>query len=655
MIKTLLIANRGEIACRIIRTCQEMGIRTVAVYSDADADALHVALADEAIHLGGSPAKESYLNIDALLDAAQRTEADTVHPGYGFLAENASFAHAVNEAGLTWVGPQADVIEKMGDKRAAKRLLSDVPYVPGYTDDDQSDQVLLQAAGEIGYPIMVKAAAGGGGKGMRRVNHPDDLLDALAAARREALQAFSDDTLMLEKLLIQPRHIEVQIIGDQYGQVIALGERECSIQRRHQKIIEESPAYGLSDDLRHALHQTAVNIGEQLLYQNAGTVEFLLDSDGQFYFMEMNTRLQVEHPVTEAVYAIDLVRWQLEIAQGASLQDLLPPFADLDDFAYEPDGHAIEVRVYAEDPYNQFLPTTGKVLRWQVPQGVRVDAGIRDGDTITPYYDPMVAKIIAHGHDRRTAIRKLAYALSQAVLSGLTHNISFLRAVLMHNDHLQGTLSTEFIDNHPELLESNTDLPAPVLIALALSRSHNNMSYWRNNPYRPIERRYQYREAVLSVQLTANKDKTYQAQVGDTVYQVRVIANENTFWTLEIDGHRQKVHTVSGINDQWWIQFAGKSYRLDWQSPLPNPATRQVRSQGSLRAPMPGKIISVLVSVGQEVSAGATLMIMEAMKMEHRIQAPYAGTVTHIVYNLDDSVQQDDELLTITAHGDSDA
>lgn len=645
MIRKLLIANRGEIACRIIRTCQEMGIFTVAVFSDADANALHVLQADEAVHIGASPAPESYLNIEKIIEAAKRTNADAIHPGYGFLAENATFAQAVIDAGLTWVGPQPDVIAAMGNKREAKNLLQDILYVPGYTGENQSDEALIAAASEIGYPIMIKAAAGGGGKGMRSVNSEAEMTDALAAARREAKQAFGDDSLMLEKLLIRPRHIEVQIIGDNHGHVIALGERECSIQRRHQKIIEETPASGLDDSLREAIHQTAVSIGKQLNYSNAGTVEFLLDSDNNFYFMEMNTRLQVEHPVTEMVYALDLVRWQLEIAQGTSLYDLLPPFVEPEYFQFEPDGHAIEVRVYAEDPTNNFLPVTGDILRWQAPPHVRTDAGVQSGDTVTTYYDPMLAKIIAHGNNRQTAIRKLDRALAQLQFMGMRNNVAFLRRVLIHEDHLTGNISTQFLDEHPELMGIEETVPDIALIAASSAKS-NGTSRWRNNPNRPIRHEFAIADKTFEI-LLSYQSNNYQVKIGETEHSVSLQSTGNNNYNLFVDSHLHRV-TVIQNDDNYWVHNLEGTHHLKWLTPLPIPQNN-VSEQGSLRAPMPGQVVSILVEAGQAVSSGDVLLIIEAMKMEHRIEAPYDGTIEQIYYNEGDTVQQDTILLALKA------
>jgi len=646
MIRKLLIANRGEIACRIIRTCREMGIFTVAVYSDADAKALHVEMADEAVHLGASPAPESYLNSEKILAAAETTGADAIHPGYGFLAENAAFAQAVREAGLAFVGPSAEAIARMGDKRAAKEFLRNVPYVPGYIGEEQSDDAFLAAAERVGYPIMVKAAAGGGGKGMRLVADSVAMPDALASAQREAQQAFGDTTLMLEKALIRPRHIEVQIIGDEYGNVIALGERECSIQRRHQKIIEESPAFGLSPELRSALHQTAIRAAQQLNYSNAGTIEFLLDADENFYFMEMNTRLQVEHPVTEMVYGVDLVRWQIEIAQGTNLHDLLPPFVDAAYFDYEPSGHAIEVRVYAEDPANQFLPVSGTVLHWQEPDFVRVDSGIRSGDAVGVQYDPMLAKIIAHGRDRGEAIRKLDRALAKLQFLGMRNNIRFLRRVLMHEDHLTGDISTQFLEEHSELMQAEGAISPTVLIAGALAQPGLE-NPWRNNINRPIRHHFQFEDKSYELLLAPQNGQNFTAKIGDETFVVFLHEQKMHTFTLTVNGHRQVVTVMPVEGDEWWIHTLEDTYKICWLTPLPVPQSDE-QAKGSLHSPLPGRVIQVLVTEGQAVQAGDVLVIIEAMKMEHRIEAPIAGMVTDVFFAEGDMVQADEVLVGLS-------
>jgi acetyl/propionyl-CoA carboxylase alpha subunit len=649
LIRKILIANRGEIACRIIRTCREMGIATVAVYSDADARALHVEMADEAIHIGANPAPESYLNGEKIIAAARRTGSDAVHPGYGFLAENADFAQTCVDAGLIFIGPPPSAIAAMGKKRESKLMLRGIPLVPGYNGEDQSDAALVAAARDIGYPIMVKASASGGGKGMRQVDSPEDLPTALETARREAKQAFGDDTLILERVVREPRHIEVQIFGDKHGNVIALGERECTIQRRHQKIIEETPSTALTPSLRAEMFAAAASIGTQLGYTNAGTVEFLLDDQKHFYFMEMNTRLQVEHPITEETTGFDLVRWQIMVAEGF-------PLPDMDVY---PAGHAIEVRIYAEDPANDFLPTVGKILRWRPPEDVRVDTGVRSGDEISVYYDPMVAKIIAYGEHRDGAIRRLDYALSQLQLLGLRSNISFLRRVLTHPDHLAGNITTAFITQHPELLKEENPPSTAAWVAAAVAQlamaSKNGASpvsgqHWRNNPFRPIRQRFKWGKQITEILLTPDSDHFYHATIAGQSHEVQVWQYSETAISLSIDGHRQHVTVVPGTGSQWWVHSNGYTGMLEWLDPLPE-AAHSRNAAGSLRAPMPGQIRAVNVSAGQSVKAGDVLVILEAMKMEHRIKAPGDGIVTAIHFQVGQSVSADAALLEIRPLG----
>ena len=641
MIRKILIANRGEIACRIIRTCREMGIQTIAVYSDADARALHVEMADEAIHLGASPAAESYLHVEKLIAAARRAGADAVHPGYGFLAENAGFARAVLAADLIFIGPPPEAIELMGSKRGAKLLLKGIPVVPGYTGDDQSDERLLAEAERIGCPIMVKASAGGGGKGMRQVNTLADLPAALQAARREALQAFGDDTLLLERVVQDPRHVEVQIFGDKLGNIIALGERECTIQRRHQKIIEETPSTALTPQLRAEMFAAAASVGTQLGYYSAGTVEFLVDADRNYYFMEMNTRLQVEHPITEETTGFDLVRWQIMVAEGY-------PLPDMDVY---PAGHAIEVRIYAEDPANEFLPATGTILRWRNPTEVRVDTGVRTGDEVSVYYDPMLAKVIAYGEHRAGAIRRLDHALAQLQLLGLRNNIGFLRRVLLHPDHLAGNITTNFIAQHPELLDADVPVPPAALIAAALVRSglHDpHSAHWRNNPFRPVRECFRHGDRQFAILLTPRSAGAFTAQLDEQTLagQVEPVGDGDLILTLE--GRRQSVTIVSG-GDVWWAHADGHAWALTWVSPLPE-GRRSLAAEGSLHAPMPGQVRAVFVEIGQRVAKGETLLILEAMKMEHRIKAPYDGQVSALHYQVGQSVQADAVLLELRPH-----
>ncbi len=637
MIRKLLIANRGEIACRIIRTCREMGIATVAIYSDADTNALHVELADEAIHIGASPATESYLNINKIIDAAKRTGADSIHPGYGFLAENAEFAYRVIAEDLTFIGPPPSTIEAMGRKQAAKLLLQGVPLVPGYSGDEQSDEVLIAEAEKIGFPLMVKASAGGGGKGMRQVDSPEHLSDALAVARREAMQAFGVDVLILEKVIINPRHIEVQIFGDQRGNIIALGERECTIQRRHQKIIEETPSDAVDDDLRARMFAAAVSVGEQIGYYSAGTVEFLVDEDGEFYFMEMNTRLQVEHPVTEMVFGIDLVRWQLLISEGYPVTEM----------NLQPNGHAIEARIYAEDPANGFLPVTGKILHWQAAASVRVDTGVRTGDDISVYYDPMLAKVITHAKTRIQAIRRLDHALTKLQLLGIKNNIGFLRRVLMHEDHLVTEINTNFIAEHPELLTLEDTLPEIVLVSAAVAQQPGT-GHFRNNPNRPIRHTFRHKDNDYEILLSPQKEAgTFSVEIDDEIHHLITQPHDNGKWTMILNGHRQHIVLANDDDNTCWVYTQMGTYALKWISPLPLPGTR-AENAGSLRAPMPGQVVTVIVEVGQQVEQGALLMTLEAMKMEHRIEAPYAGTVDKIHYKVGDPVQAEAVLLEMT-------
>jgi geranyl-CoA carboxylase alpha subunit len=638
MINKLLIANRGEIAIRIIRTCQEMGIRTIVVYSDADKDSLAVEMADEAVYIGESEPSKSYLNMEAIIQAANRTNANAIHPGFGFLAENAQFAYLVNSNGFIFIGPTPGTIEGMGDKRVSKILLHEVPFVPGYIGEDQDNDTLTKEATNIGYPIMVKATAGGGGKGMRLVHEPKDLISAIESARREAEQAFGNGSLMLERAIIEPRHIEVQIFGDQFGNVVAVGERECSIQRRHQKIVEETPSSALSPELRANICDTAVNIARQIAYVGAGTVEFLLDAHENFYFMEMNTRLQVEHPVTEMVYGVDLVRWQIQVARGLSLDEIIG------DNDLTPHGHAIEVRVYAEDPANHFLPVIGKVLHFEAAPHVRTDSGIRSGDMITPYYDPMIAKVIAWGETRVDAIRKLEDALARTKLLGLNNNIAYLRRILTTPEHLAGLITTNFVNEHAELLNPDIELE-PIALVVATIARNNATTHWRNNPNRGIHETFSYQGVTHTLNLIPIAPNKFDLRLGDFQYALEVNRITNNQITVTIDGHRNTATVVSSGVD-WWVHTLDNTYHLQWVNPLPLPIDES-ESAGSLRAPMPGKVIQVLVEVGQTVEKGTVLLILEAMKMEHRIEAPHAGIVENIRYQPGDIVQADEVLLAL--------
>src|SRR5579859_1291364 len=659
IIRKVLIANRGEVACRIMRACRSMGIATVGVFSTVDAQARHVREADEAIYIGDNPATASYLNIPALIQAARLSGADAVHPGYGFLAENADFATACLEAGLIFIGPTPEAIRRMGSKREAKILMqaADVPTVPGYQGEDQSDATLIAAAQKIGYPLMVKAAAGGGGKGMRVVTEAEALPDALAAARRESLGAFGDDTLILERVIAPARHVEFQIFGDQHGQIIHLGERECSIQRRHQKIIEETPSTALTPELRARMAAAALTVGRTLSYTNAGTVEFILDPTGDFYFLEVNTRLQVEHPVTELVTALDLVRWQILLAEGHSL-----PLSQ-DDITFT--GHAIEARVYAEDPANGFLPATGHITVWREPsgEGVRVDAGIATGTIVSPYYDPMLAKISAHGVDREEALRRLERALAHTTLFGVRNNLAFLRRVLLHPAHVAGQLSTAFLDHHAGQLLAPATSPvqgisgietAALVAALARQRTGSPLRYWRNNFNRPVIERFSDGEsedtALIEVRLTPISPNRYAAILIHGAHEAAVALDlreqAGIDITVALDGHLLRATTLATGGGGWDVKVGDDSYRLTWRSPLPEPEL-PAGSAGSLAAPMPGQVLAVLVAQGQAVSAGDPLLILEAMKMEHTIRAPSDGLVAALHFGSGDQVPAGATLVTI--------
>ena len=661
MIESVLIANRGEIAGRIIRACHKLGLRAVAVYSDAEADSPHVMAADAAVRLGPAPAADSYLNVAALLRAAARAGADAVHPGYGFLAENAAFARACAEAGLVFIGPSPEAIATMGDKRAARQLAAGLglPVLPGYDDPAQDEATLMGEAARIGFPLMVKAAAGGGGRGMRLVGGPDELPAALAGARREAAAAFGNGDLLLERAVLRPRHVEVQVFGDSHGRVLHLGERECSVQRRHQKVIEESPSPAVGPALRAEMGAAAVALAAAVGYVGAGTVEFLLDEAGRFTFLEMNTRLQVEHPVTELVTGIDLVAWQLRVAAGEAL-----PWAQ-DEIALS--GHAIEARLYAEDPAADFRPTGGAVLLWQPPtgEGVRVDDGIRSGSVIGGHYDPLLAKIIAAGPTRADALRRLGRALADTVLFGLTTNLAYLRAIVAHPAFVApDALSTRFLaealpDWRPALPPEER---ATALIAVALvqwqHQSAGGPGYWRNNPGQPPPLRYRVGDETAEVYL---RPVAWQAgrftaalslveRVGNSLYNValtvdRRVANPPYKFDFTMDGLRRRV-VLAAEGDDWWAQTAAGPLLITALPLLPEPK-RAAGSGSSLRAPLPGTVLAVLVEVGERVAEGQPLVKLEAMKMEYTIRAAAAGVVEAIRHVPGDSVAADAELIEL--------
>ena len=660
--RRLLIANRGEIACRIIRTARRLGIATVAVHSDADRDARHVRLADQAVRIGPAAARQSYLDIDALLAAARASGADAVHPGYGFLSENADFAAACAAAGLVFVGPPPAAIRAMGSKSEAKRLLEDagVPLTPGYHGERQDEATLLAEADRIGWPLLIKASAGGGGKGIRRVDRREDFAAALAACQREAAAAFGDARVLIERCILRPRHIEVQVFADTHGRAIHLGERDCSIQRRHQKVLEEAPAPGMTAERRAAMGQAAVNAALRVGYVGAGTVEFIVAPDGEFFFMEMNTRLQVEHPVTEMITGLDLVEWQLRIAAGEPL-----PLAQHE---VRLDGHAVELRLYAEDPARGFLPSPGRILHWRQPTtvpGVRLDTGVDAGDEITPHYDAMIAKLIAHGADRDQAFARLRQALRENFLVGPRDNLGFLARLIDTRAVRAADLDTDLIDRErgalfadPEPLPREAWLAA--LAALLLdeaaadpsSAGHRGgaapgASPWAARDGFRLAGTYQRRVTLAS---TTNGEERRVLQVryaadgwqvtfddaaasgstggtatgGDTV-ALRATHEADGMLALGIDGRRLIAQTF--VHDgTLHVRVDGRQAAVAFIDPR-EPSGGDEAAEGGLRSPMPGRVVVLHVRAGDRVRRGAALLALEAMKMEHVITAPADGVV----------------------------
>jgi propionyl-CoA carboxylase alpha chain len=641
VIRTLLVANRGEIARRIVRTAHAMGIATVAVYADGDALAPFVREAGVAIALRGQSAAETYLDSAKVLAAAQKVGADAIHPGYGFLSENAAFAQAVLDAGMTWVGPTPEAIAAMGDKLAAKTLMEQagVPTLPSVTLPEDADLSTVN----VGFPALVKASAGGGGKGMRVVERQEDLADAVAGARREALAAFGDGTVFLERYLTGARHVEIQILGDSHGNLVHLGERECSIQRRHQKVIEEAPSPAVDADLRARMGEAGLLAAKAIGYQNAGTVEFLLASDGSFFFLEVNTRLQVEHPVTEAVTGLDLVREQLLVAQGEALA-----FGQAD---VSLTGHAVEARLYAEDPANDFLPVTGTVLHWAPADGARFDSGIESGSVVGVEFDPMLAKVIAHAPTRQEAALKLALALERTSVHGTTTNRDFLVATLRHPSFLAGDTTTDFIErvDPPRSREVYVGQVqhAAVLVALAAQawrRAASPMgrfpSGFRNSVLPPETFRWRHGDLELEVSYRSLRDGTFAVTVDDSAWTARVLAVTDEEIEAEIDGVRHRC-PIRQHENRWW---AG-DLELHLVPRFPEPEAEVV--EGGLVAPLPGGVIAVEVAPGDTVVAGQLLVIVEAMKMEHRITAPTAGTVAEVRAAVGDQVASGDLLVVL--------
>ncbi|MEW2245838.1 acetyl-CoA carboxylase biotin carboxylase subunit [Streptomyces sp. NPDC006975] len=636
MFDTVLVANRGEIAVRVIRTLRSMGVRSVAVFSDADADARHVREADTAVRIGPAPAAESYLSVERLLEAARRTGAQAVHPGYGFLAENAGFARACEEAGLVFIGPPADAIALMGDKIRAKETVqaAGVPVVPGSSGSGLSDEELAEAAREIGMPVLLKPSAGGGGKGMRLVRDAAALADEIAAARREARASFGDDTLLVERWIDRPRHIEIQVLADGHGNVVHLGERECSLQRRHQKIIEEAPSVLLDEATRAAMGEAAAQAARSCGYRGAGTVEFIVPGGdpSQYYFMEMNTRLQVEHPVTELITGLDLVEWQLRVAAGEPLG-----FSQED---VRLTGHAVEARLCAEDPARGFLPSGGTVLRLREPQGdgVRTDSGLSEGTEVGSLYDPMLSKVIAYGPDRATALRKLRAALAETVTLGVQTNAGFLRRLLAHPAVVSGDLDTGLVERVVDGLVP-ADVPEEVYEAAAavrLEALRPSGEGWVDPFSVPSGWRMGGTPKPVSFPLRVTEPVEYTPRGTHTVTEDTV--------AVTLDGVRHTFHRAAD-----WLGRDGDAWHVRDHDPVAASLTRAAHGGAdSLTAPMPGTVTVVKVAVGDEVTEGQSLLVVEAMKMEHVISAPHAGTVAELDVTPGTTVAMDQVLAVIT-------
>jgi 3-methylcrotonyl-CoA carboxylase alpha subunit len=652
-IQKILIANRGEIARRIMRTCRKMGIATVAVYSDADADMPFVAEADEAVRLGPAPSSESYLRIDKILEAAALTGSDAVHPGYGFLAENAAFAEACSEADVIFIGPTADAIAAMGSKREAKALVqkAGVPVIPGYDGANQDPAVLAQEAMKIGFPVLLKASAGGGGKGMKLVREERGLSDAIASAAREGQSAFGDPTLLVEKYIDDPRHVEIQILGDAHGNLIHLNERECSIQRRHQKIIEEAPSPALDAALRNRMGEAAVLCGKAIGYQNAGTVEFILAPDRSFYFLEVNTRLQVEHPVTECLTGLDLVEEQIRVAQGEALRTSQE--------AVRFEGAAVEVRLYAEDPSAGFLPQSGKVVDWSLPaaEGLRVDSGVETGSEVGIHYDPMLAKIITSGESRDVALQRMRRALTSLSVQGLTTNREFLLRVLGHSAFIAGEIDTHFIDRHLGdglLDEPSEDNAREAAVAAALAeQQESNLrrelvphvpSGWRNNYHTPQWVEYAAGERDIRVEYRHLGDDRFTLWLGDEARDVRIVSWSSPYLVFEDGAHRQRARVIFD-GERVFVHSPGFDASLQRKPRFPDKSL--AIPAGGCVAPMPGKVIELRVAEGDAVQAGQVLLIMEAMKMEHTVTAPHAGTVAQVSVSAGDQVDADALMVVV--------
>ncbi|OUM00232.1 acetyl/propionyl/methylcrotonyl-CoA carboxylase subunit alpha [Variovorax sp. JS1663] len=664
MFKKILIANRGEIACRVAATARRMAIRTVAVYSDADAHANHVHACDESVHLGGSAPKDSYLRWEKILEAAKATGAQAVHPGYGFLSENEDFARACAEAGLVFIGPPPSAIQAMGLKAESKQLMekAGVPLVPGYHGKDQDPELLAREAGRIGYPVLIKASAGGGGKGMRVVEKAADFAAALASCQREAINSFGDDAVLVEKYVQRPRHIEIQVFGDTQGHYVYLFERDCSVQRRHQKVLEEAPAPGMTEAMRREMGEAAVAAARAVKYVGAGTVEFIVEQRGDgtmnFFFMEMNTRLQVEHPVTEAITGLDLVEWQLRVASGEPLP--------LKQEQLQINGHAIEARICAENPDNNFLPATGTLRVYRKPQAtafqrsrVRIDDGVREGDTISPFYDSMIAKLIVHGSTREEALARLDAALAQTHIVGVATNVQFLRGVLRTDSFAHANLDTALIERERAVLFDREPLGLPLAAASAVVRvlvaeraaapadPFARRDGWRG--FGEYQRRFdfEFRGEERQALLRYKRDGSLWLQVGGVEGPLAFGPLPAGQVELQFDGLRRTldVYEEGATTHVFAPEGASRIVALDR---LAHAGDAHAEG-GRLTAPMPGKVVSFAVKAGDKVSRGQALAVMEAMKMEHTIAAPADGTVEELLYLPGDQVAEGAELLRIAA------
>jgi len=650
MFRKILIANRGEIACRVARTARRLGVRTVAIYSDADAHALHVELCDEAYRVGPPAPRESYLNGDAIIAVAKRAGAEAIHPGYGFLSENESFAKACIEARLVFIGPPPAAIAAMGSKSAAKSIMeaAGVPVVPGYHGDDQHDGVLAREAQRIGFPVLIKATAGGGGKGMKVATAAPEFAAALASARREAAASFGDDRMLLERYLTAPRHIEIQVFADTQGHVVHLFERDCSVQRRHQKVLEEAPAPRMTDARRRDMGDAAIAAAKAIGYVGAGTVEFIAEQDGTFYFMEMNTRLQVEHPVTEMITGQDLVEWQLRVAAGEPLPQLQPALAI--------HGHAIEARIYAEDPQRGFLPSIGRIVHWRMPDAsahVRVDTGFREGDDVTPYYDPMLAKVIAWGEDRERARETLSRALSACELAGVATNVAFLERVIAHEAFASGRVDTGLTDRHrDELLARTGDVPATALIAAAVAEYRAIETNARTIANGSSDRWSPWHATDAWWNGTTTHRLSFTFDDGARTHAITVKPAADGSLDVRGDGFAEIVspdtQLASVVRDgaARHVFAPGLRVRLACVDPLAH-ADVEAEHGGRLAAPMSGTIVAVMVKAGDDVAKGAPLVVLEAMKMEHAIVAPAAGRVSTVHFAVGDRVSEGADVVDL--------